>query len=101
MDLIDIIRVFGIDAVDISKLTNLYADCIFVAEPVEEKEGFVMYHGDYVEITDKRWKQYGTDCYTMKSKIDCYNELKKHKLFDLTFEQWKQIPKPRMFRADY
>lgn len=76
-------------------------ECVFVAEPVEQKDGFVMYAIDCASITANRWKTYGTACYSMELRIECYNELRKHKLYDLTFEQWELMPKPRMLRAEF
>lgn len=76
------------------------SDYIFVAEPdCDEKllhgnsesiNGFVMLTSECKRITAECYERLGKS-YTVELKTVVYHELEKSKLYDLSFEEWKQL----------
>ena len=75
-------------------------DCVFVQEPFHGVDGFIMSMKQEQSIIQKYERRHG-DKWLYKDSLrqKAYQELYKHKYFDISFEQWKQMSKPKPFRV--
>ena len=83
-------------------LLNTNFDCIFVVEPFTKAHGFMVSSKLFTSTVEKYYKKYSQyDMMKTETKTKLYEELAEKMYYTITFNEWKQMTKPKPIRGIY